>query len=147
MSTQCIICIKGGDLIREQELYDLLINNIEYSDANRGYHLAYYDSLPKQKALPYSDIADCPWSGTLKAFLRHFKSTAIEHYYLRRIDLVTMYQLMDHRRSTGPLTKDILTEFEIEVNRPLVKNFVEYQEKIVNEFERVKEKFNRLSQL
>ena len=135
--------IKRGDMTREQEFYDLLIKDAEYSDANRGYHLAYYDALPGQYEIPYSDDISCEWNGTLKAFKRHFEDADIEHYYLRRIDLVTMRQLMEFRKSVSPLTEKDITEFELHVFHPKVKVDDSFQRKIEEEFNAVKETFAR----
>ena len=133
--------IKKGNLLKEEELYKLLISNDDYSNANRGYHLAYYDSLPGQKTLPYSDDIKCNWGGTLNAFLRHFESTDEEHYNLRRIDLVTMRQLMECRGSIEPLTNEILTKLEKLVLNPSTVFDCGFQRKIIEEFSRVKDTY------
>ena len=136
--------IKKGDLAREDELFKLLSENSGYSNANRGYHLAYYDSLPRQKTLPYSDDSTCQWGGTLNAFLRHFESKDEEHYYLRRIDLITMRQLMEYRASVEPLTEEILLKLEeLAINPNIVFN-QHFQGKIIEEFSKVKETFYSL---
>lgn len=138
--------IKQGDVKREQELYNLLTTNPTYSNANRGYHLAYYDSLPGQKSIPYSDDISCEWVGSLKAFQRHFQSTNIEHFYLRRIDLVTMRQFMEYRKSVGPLSKEILLFFEDQVYHPKIRvDNNEFQAQIEEEYERVKKTFDELA--
>ena len=135
--------IKRGDMAREQEFYDLLIKDADYSDANRGYHLAYYDALPGQHEIPYSDDITCDWNGTLRAFKRHFEDADIEHYYLQRIDLVTMRQLMEFRKSVRPLTEKDISEFESYVYHPKVKVDDGFQRKIEKEFDAVKETFVR----
>lgn len=136
--------IKQGNLIREKELYNLLKNDDRYNNANRGYHLAYYDSL-KQSTIPYSDDVAVKWIGTLKAFLRHFSSDSLEHYYLRRIDLLTMSQLMEARESTEPLSDEILQELETCVKNPPTSSFYDYQKNVEKEFSRMKETYGRLN--
>lgn len=133
--------IKKGDLSKEKELYELLSTKEEYSDANRGYHLAYYDSLQGQKELPYSDDISIVWNGTLKAFIRHFGSNSAEHYYLRRIDILTMMQFIKHRQSAHPLTEEGLLLLESRVNNPPIKTSPEYQRDIEVEFDKLKEAY------
>lgn len=64
--------IKRGDLQREKEFYQLLTENADYSNSNRGYHLAYYDSGIAKVTLPYNDDIAMDWGGSLRAFQRHF---------------------------------------------------------------------------
>lgn len=136
--------IKKGDLVREDELFKLLSDNGGYSDANRGYHLAYYDSLPGQRTLPYSDDRTCQWGGTLNAFLRHFESKDEEHYYLRRIDLITMRQLMEYRDSVEPLTEEALLKLEELAKNPNTVYNHDFQRKVIEEFDKVKETYYSL---
>lgn len=133
--------IKMGQLDREQEFYDLLCRDREVSMENRGYHLAYYADIEDEGVLPFKDFGDSDWSNTLKAFIRHFKSDAKEQYFLWRIDLVTMLQLMEERGETGPLTSEILNEMEKHIAHPQVKGYPDFQEKIEEEFYKVKERF------
>lgn len=135
--------IKKGQLNREKELYQLLINDEEYSNSNRGYHLAYYDSL-RQKEIPFKDDSSVTWSGTLKAFLRHFSSTSDEHYYLRRIDLVTMKQLMESHGKADPLTDESLAKIEYYIFNPKNTQWPEFQKCIEDEFDSVKKTYTRL---
>ena len=107
--------IKMGWLDKEEEFYNLL-QNPEYSRANRGYHLTYYDDIIPNGTLPYEDDNVSLWNGTLRAFERHFKSKKMEHFFLHRIDLYTMKELIISRKSVLPLNSTILSEFESIIN-------------------------------
>lgn len=135
--------IKMGQLDKEQEFYDLLINDQEYNDANRGYHLAYYSDIPSEGDLPFSDPGDVDWSNTLKAFRKHFSSNQLGHYYLWRIDLVTMQQLIRIRKDIGPLTQDVLNEFEKLIHEK--RGVEEYHKKIIDAYNSLKEQFELFS--
>lgn len=137
--------IKMGRLEEEEEFYKLLIENQEYNVANRGYHLAYYSDILPEGELPFLDSGEADWSNTLKAFIRHFKSNRREQYFLRRIDLVTMLQLMESRKSTGPLTKDILEFLEQQTFNPVIRNEKEFQKKTENAFNDVKAKYEEFN--
>lgn len=134
--------IKKGQLDKEDEFYHLLLSDSQYNAANRGYHLAYYDK-PNYGSMPFEDNGG-DWPNTLNAFLRHFHSLKIEQYYLRRIDLLTLYQFMESRGSIKPMTKDILLELEEMVFHPSFC-IPEFQQKIEEMFYIVKEKFEELS--
>lgn len=135
--------IKKGKLDKEEEFYHLLLSDSQYNTANRGYHLAYYDK-PNYGSMPFEDEGG-DWPNTLNAFLRHFHSMKNEQYFLRRIDLLTLYQLMESRSSVKPMTKEILTELEELVFHPPFSNEPEFQRKIEEMFRMVKEKFAELS--
>lgn len=132
--------IKMGQLDKEEEFYTLLINNNKYSSANRGYHLAYYsDSIPEDN-LPFEDNVMCSWSGTLKAFERHYKSTERGHYLLRRIDLVTMIQLIEARNSIAPLTDELLAVFKEQIDNPPFSSQaqdIDFNNKVNKEYQRL----------
>ena len=132
-----------GWLQEEERFYNLLIENQEYNMANRGYHLAYYSDISPEGDLPFFDSGEADWSNTLKAFIRHFESDRREQYFLRRIDLVTMLQLMESRKSTGPLTKDILEYLEELTFNPVVRNEKEFQKKVEKAFNDVKIEFEK----
>lgn len=134
--------IKNGQLTKEDEFYQLLLNDSQYSDANRGYHLAYYDK-PNYGIMPFKDEGG-DWPNTLNAFLRHFRSSKIEQYFLRRIDLLTLYQFMDSRNSVNPVTKEVLEELENLVLLPPFSHEPEFQQKTEETFQMVKEKFAEL---
>lgn len=131
--------IKRGDLQREKEFYQLLIDNTDYSNSNRGYHLAYYDSEIAKITLPYNDNIAMDWGGSLRAFQRHFFSREMEHYYLRRIDLLTMRQFIEMRGKREPLTEDILKALEAKINNPPKGSDEEYQKLVQDEFQRLKQ--------
>ncbi len=136
--------IKKGDMQREKELFELLNSDKDYSNSNRGYHLAYYDSPSSQISLPYRDDASIGWDGSLRAFLRHFSSMDIEHYYLRRIDLVTMRQFMEYRGKREPLTEEILELFGTWLEKfPRGAN-QEYQVLVSEEYQRLKEAYMKI---
>lgn len=135
--------IKMGWLQEEEQFYNLLVENQEYNMANRGYHLAYYSDISPEGDLPFFDSGEADWSNTLKAFIRHFESDRREQYFLRRIDLVTMLQLMESRKSTGPLTKDILEYLEKLTFNPVIRNEKEFQKKVENAFNDVKIEFEK----
>lgn len=139
--------IKMGWLQEEEKFYNLLIENQEYNIANRGYHLAYYSDILPEGNLPFLDSGEADWSNTLKVFIRHFESKRREQYFLRRIDLVTMMQLMESRKSTGPLTRDILEHLEQLAFNPVIKSEKEFQKKIESAFNDVKVKFETLHKI
>lgn len=131
--------IKRGDLQREKEFYQLLTENADYSNSNRGYHLAYYDSGIAKVTLPYNDDIAMDWGGSLRAFQRHFFSREMEHYYLRRIDLLTMRQFIENRGKREPLNEDILEALEAKVNNPPKGSDEEYQKLVQDEFLKLKQ--------
>lgn len=110
--------IKMGKLDKEEEFYNLLLSEDKYNSANRGYHLVYYSDSISDDNWPFEDNATCNWSGTLKAFERHYKSTERGHYLLRRIDLVTMIQLIEARQKVAPLTEELLAVFKEQIDNP-----------------------------
>ena len=136
--------IKKGNLQKEQELYALLSTNKDYNDSNRGYHLAYYDSVPSQISLPYADDSEISWDGSLRAFLRHFSSLDLEHYYLRRIDLITMRQFMEFRHRREPLTDIVLTQIESYIKSVPPGANQEYQSLVEAEFQILKREYEKL---
>lgn len=136
--------IKRGDLNREKELYSLLNNDDKYSDSNRGYHLAYYGSISWHIEIPYKDDASISWDGPLRAFQRHFASRDIEHYRLRRIDLVTMRQFMEFRGTRKPLTDEILEVFEKQLEWIPHAVSSDYQKLIIDEFIKLRDSYNDL---
>lgn len=99
--------IKLGNIDKEEEFYQLLQKE-EYSKANRGYHLTYYADIIPDGTLPYKDDGISDWQGTLKAMERHFGNNDSDHFFLRRIDLFTMKELVIAREKVAPLTKEIL---------------------------------------
>lgn len=135
--------IKSGDLIRENEYYNLLENDKDYSEANRGYHLAYYDGLNFLTTSPYSNDPSHNWSGTLSAFLRHFSCKDIGHFHLRRIELITMRQFILFRKSTAPLDESSLLKFEDYVFHPH-HSIESFQKLIEEEFSRLKEAYRSI---
>lgn len=50
--------IKMGKMDKEQEFYDLLCDDQEYSVENRGYQLAYYADAADEGFLPFIDSDD-----------------------------------------------------------------------------------------
>jgi hypothetical protein len=140
--------IKSGDLEIEEELYQLLLNNPEYSDANRGYHLTYYSDIIMDDKLPFKDNPAMTWSGTLDAFLRHFNSSYDRHYFLRRIELLTMQQLFDTRKNNYPLDLSKLQIIKKHVHYPKTAKYPEFQNKVVSSFnamEAIWHKYERIS--
>ena len=136
--------IKKGNLQREQEFFDLLNTDVEYSNLNRGYHLAYYDSLFSKGSLPYCDDISVGWDGPLRAFQRHFSSKDLEHYYLRRIDLVTMRHFMVYRKKREPLTDKDLEQFEAWLSKVPIGANLGYQSLVEEEYQRLKETYMEL---
>lgn len=138
--------IKMGDLECEEEFYNKL-NDDEgaYNEANRGYHLAYYsDTLPGDE-LPFRDDISRGWEGTLKAFERHFNSENIGHYYLRRIDLVTMRRLIQVRGYVRPLDKEVMEELKSKIrDAQFNRRYPEYARKIEEEYNRLLYVFDEL---
>jgi len=130
--------IKMGDLKQEQCFYDLLISDHSYNEANRGYHITYYSDAIMGTTWPFPDDKKVNWNGTLRAFMRHFNSIEIEHYYLRRIDLITMQHLIEARGHIEPLTNEHLEQLEHLVKNPKIVEYPEFQCKILNEFDKLK---------
>lgn len=139
--------IKLGRLDDEERFYNLLTKSSDFSDANRGYHLAYYSDAIMGEQLPYKDDIEIDWVGTLRAFVRHFESKNREHYFLRRIDLTTVLQFMDARQKTEPLSKETLERLEYLVNNPSVTDFPEFQSKIEDAFIAVRNAWKKYSLL
>ncbi|WMC93498.1 DUF4062 domain-containing protein [Kineothrix sp. MB12-C1] len=135
--------IKAGDLNKEEE-FSVLLEKDEYDSANRGYHLAYYSDTIMGSCLPFVDDKSISWNGTLKAFLRHFESNDIEHYYLRRIDLLTMCKLMEVRNSVEPLTDSIVDKFQTMTYNPTIVHLPDFQIKIEKSFEDFKAKYKSI---
>lgn len=137
--------IKIGDLEREQEFYDLLIKDQESNLANRGYHLAYYSDAIMGGSFPFFDDNQRAWKGTLEAILRHFKSLDENHYFLRRIELLTMQQFIQGRNTVDPLTEEIIAELSTLIsNSPHKNQYTEFQKKIETAFENLKSVYNQL---
>lgn len=137
--------IKMGRLDREEEFYNLLISNEDYNTANRGYHLAYYSDAIVGDQLPFVDDASSNWTGTLKAFERHFCSEELGHYYLRRIDLVTMRQLIEVRSCVSPLTEELLIKLGEQIeNCKYAKQpkHLDFNNKLKEEYSRLTEVFH-----
>ena len=138
--------IKMGRLDREQAFYELLLSEPSYDEANRGYHLAYYSDAIVGNHLPFKDDVRNNWKGTLKAFERHFLSVDPGHYFLRRIDLITMRQLIKARKNVGPLTGDFLKMLEERVENPPYKDKKQYEEfnnKVREEYRQLAEEYNK----
>lgn len=137
--------IKMGDFEKEQEFFELLINDPVYDEANRGYHLAYYSDAVMGDKLPFSDNLQCNWQGTLNAILRHFRSDKEGHYFLRRIELVTMERFIEKRGTTGPLTRAVINELsEFIENSPNRLHYPDFDAKVKSAFESLTKKYNSL---
>lgn len=137
--------IKMGQLDDEQKFFELLTTEKDYNEANRGYHLAYYSDSIMGDHLPFCDDIQKKWTGTLRAFLRHFDSDDKTHYFLRRIDLLTMKHLVEARNSTEPLTHKIIATLEqLITSSPFAKQYPDFQEKIEKSFIDLKEVFEKL---
>jgi len=130
--------IKMGNLEQEQYFYELLISNQCYNEANRGYHVTYYSDAIMGTTWPLSDDIKVKWNGTLRAFMRHFNSNETEHYFLRRIDLITMQHLIEARENVEPLKIEHLEQLENLINNPPTVKYPEFQDKIRKEFVKLK---------
>ena len=64
------------------------------------------------------DDGKASWRSTLSAFIKHFESEKVEHYYLRRIDLITMLHLIESRGSIEPLTEQLNSDLSVLVYNP-----------------------------
>lgn len=141
--------VKLGYLDQEEEFYQKLINDEQFSKANRGYHLAYYsDKVFDERHMPYMDDSSTPWDGTLSAILKHMRSKEKQYYFLRRIELRTMIQLIQARQSTQPLSQKLMEELETEIiysPNPVWKGeYAPFQEKIEAEFTILKALFEEV---
>jgi len=130
--------IKMGRLNEERAFFKLLTSSEDFNIANRGYHLAYYSDAIMGNDLPFTDDGKVSWQGTLRAFIRHFESDKDEHYYLRRIDLVTMLHLIESRNSIEPLTEELINYFSELTYNPPVSIKKDFQKDIEEAFEKVK---------
>ncbi len=127
------------------EFYEHLIKEQEYSNANRGYHLVYYADS-NNMVLPYGDNNQCDWKGTLAAFERHFESKELGHYYLRRIDIVTMIHLIQARKDALPLTEEKLEYFGQKIAESPYAKMSEhglYNQGVLDAYESLKEEFEK----
>lgn len=138
--------IKVGMIDKEEEFYQLL-HKESFSEANRGYHLTYYADILPIGVLPYADDGASTWEGTLKAIISHFEMNDIGHYYLRRIELYTIQELIKRRGKVNPLTEEVLQHLKecIDISKyaqsPENK---EYNKKLLIEYEKLEELFNSL---
>jgi len=137
--------IKMGRLDDEQKFYKLLTTDSDYNEANRGYHLTYYSDAIMGTHLPFTDNAEKKWEGTFGAFLRHFQSDEEGHFFLRRIDLVTMQHLAEARGSVGPLSAEALDQLGSLIKSSQYMNaYPEFQKKIESAFSCLCDVFQRL---
>lgn len=138
--------IKLGKLDKEEEFYQLL-NQEEYSNANRGYHLTYYADMIQNGTLPYTDDGCSDWQGTLKAMERHFNSGQLEHFFLWRIDLYTMKELIKERKRAAPLTNEIIEKIgKIISAHSWFAKYEEFYKKIENEMASLVVEFRKYSE-
>jgi len=137
--------IKMGRLDEEQKFYEMLISNSDYNEANRGYHLTYYSDAIAGSQLPFKDDIEKKWEGTLGAFLRHFQNNEKGHFFLRRIDLVTMQQLIEARGNVEPLSEEALTVLDSSIKSSQYKDtYPEFQNKIEIAFSSLYDTYQRL---
>ena len=136
--------IKMGDLNREREFFDLLSTSDQYNKANRGYHLAYYADIIADMPMPFFDDNKVKWTGTLEAFIRHFKSDEKSHYFLRRIDLLTMLQLMNSRKRVEPINDACVTLIKEMVYNPPIEEYEDFQKDIETMFGIFYEEYNKI---
>jgi hypothetical protein len=127
--------IKAGSFEKEDELFQLLSCDQEYSDANRGYHLTYYGDMVIGDKMPFKDDPAINWNGTLDAFMRHFETSDDAHYFLWRINLLTMQQLFEARQSNFPVNTAIIQRIEMAIQHSDNKRFPEFHCKITDAFE------------
>lgn len=141
--------VKLGYLEKEEEFYQELIRDDQFSRANRGYHLAYYsDKLFDAKHMPYMDDDSTPWDGTLNAILKHMRSKEKQHYFLRRIELRTMIQLIEVRQRAEPLSKEAMQELETKIiyapSPAWKREYAQFQGKVEEEFITLKTLFEKV---
>lgn len=134
--------IKMGDLNREREFFDLLSTSDQYDKANRGYHLAYYADIIADMPMPFLDDNKVKWAGTLAAFMRHFKSDEKSLYFLRRIDLLTMLQLMNSRKTVEPITDECVTSIKEMVYNPPIEGYEDFQNETEKMFDIFYKEYN-----
>ena len=98
--------VKSGKMDYEEKLFNKLLEN-EFSDFNRGYHLTYYSDQKDVpgKGLPYRDKGG-EWPKTYQALKRHLILDDEKYVFLRRIELLTIQQLMEKRNNNDYLSKD-----------------------------------------
>ena len=88
--------------------------------------------------MPYMDDCTSSWDGTLNAILKHMHSKEKQHFFLRRIELRTMIQLIQTRKRVQPLSREIIQELETRIifspNPAWKREYAQFQEKIEEEF-------------
>lgn len=108
--------------------------------------MAYYSDTIMDDVLPFQDDSQKKWEGTLRAFMRHFNSSDLEHYFLRRIDLITMKHFIVIRNEVYPLTQEILDEFEKLINSSQFSyKYPNFQKKTEKAFADLQEAFKNLN--
>lgn len=128
--------IKRGDILREQELYDLLKMQEDWDCANRGYHLVYYsDWAITNETPPFYDNGSHKWERTLQALLEHICSNRDEHYYLRRIELFTIKRFYEVTNEKTLLSDEIMQKIESALKIGKIEDF---DKKIADEFNGIK---------
>jgi hypothetical protein len=127
--------IKAGDFEKEEELFQLLLADSECSDANRGYHLTYYSDMVMGDTLPFKDNPSLTWNGTLEAFMRHFDASDDGHYFLWRINLLTMQQLFEARKNAEPVDSAAIQKIKTAIQNSSRDKYPEFQSKIQKAFE------------
>lgn len=102
----------------------------------------YADTVGKTTP-PYKDDLQ-EWKNTLKAFERHFESNGLGHYFLRRIDIITMQQLIEARKNVLPLTQKELNYFQERIENSIYakkKEYVEYNKSVIAAYDELKKVF------
>ena len=140
---------KGTDKSFSERVYGLLANNSELCsllDSPLLITMLLWVIESNRMTIPETISTRVQLFQALHAFLRHFRSQQKEQYFLRRIDLLTMYQLMESRGSVKPVTEGIIAELERLVFNPIFSDQPEFQQKIEEMFLMVKKEFTELSQ-
>ena len=82
---------------------ELLVDNRDWNDLNRGFHLEYYGDLSYQ-SLTHRDPVNTEWSHTYTYLLD--KVTRDQTHFLFEIELFTLFSLAQHRHAKGLLTDE-----------------------------------------
>lgn len=128
--------VKDERYDQERLLCGLIQTNEEWASANRGYHLAYYGDLAGAEVrLPVHDPLGTDWQNVLRALTRHILSPDPRHVAMRRIEIVTIRQLLESRGRRGPLSGDAIIELDDAIGR--TPGDIPFHDELMTEWDRL----------
>lgn len=96
-----------GDQESRDKYLELLVDNRNWNDLNRGFHLEYYGDLSYQ-SLTHRDPINADWSKTYSYLLR--KVSGDDDHPLFEVELFTLFSLAQHRHAKELLTDQQRTD-------------------------------------